>query len=97
MAIFLLPSQTLGQISKVEIGANYWDQAFEARARKGGDFIDLDSTFDIADQQDWQVYLNLEHDGPRWLPNLHLQHSLIETAGDGVVTHFYGCSGLKLN
>jgi outer membrane protein len=67
-----------------EVGVNYWHQSYDARVRLGGEHIDLDSTFDIDNESDYQVYVALEHPIPL-IPNLLLQHTKVDTRGTGVL------------
>ncbi len=82
----LLPvaTPTLADVIGAKLGANYWGQSYDARARKNGEIIDLDSTFDIDTESDWQLYAAVEHPIPL-LPNIQIQHTRSTTSGDGVL------------
>lgn len=66
------------------LGINLWAQEYDARARDGGDFINFDSSFDVDDETDYQVYFSFEHPIPI-LPNLLVQHTQSSTEGAGVI------------
>lgn len=66
------------------LGINLWAQQYDARARDGGDFIDFDSSFDVDDESDFQVYFSFEHPIPL-LPNILLQHTRSTTEGAGII------------
>ncbi len=73
------------------LGASLWLQSFDAQGRDGGDTIDFDSDFDIDDESDYMLYASFEHPIPV-IPNLLVQHTEAETAGNGVIarTEFDG-------
>ena len=81
----LLACPTQADVLGAKVGVNYWAQSYEARVSKGGGKIDLDSSFDIDDENDFQVYVALEHPIPL-IPNLLAQHTKSSTGGDGVIT-----------
>jgi len=67
------------------IGINLWAQEYDARARDGGDFIDFNSSFDVDDESDFQVFASFEHPVPL-IPNILVQHTASSTQGNGVIT-----------
>ncbi|MFK7974745.1 MAG: TIGR04219 family outer membrane beta-barrel protein [Halioglobus sp.] len=66
------------------VGINLWAQEYDARARDGGDFINFDSSFDVDDEADYQIYFSIEHPVPV-IPNLLVQHTRSSTEGNGVI------------
>jgi outer membrane protein len=85
MVTLLAPLPATAEITINELSLFAWQQDIDARASRGGDIIDLDSSFDIDNTTDYQLSLGLELPW-RWLPNVTFQHTASETTGTGVIS-----------
>jgi outer membrane protein len=83
--LLLAPVAAGADITINELSLFAWQQDIHARASRGGDVIDLDSSFDIDQTTDYQLSLGLDLPW-RWLPNVTFQHTASEATGDGVVS-----------
>jgi outer membrane protein len=77
-------SSALAGQADVRVGLDYWHQQYDARARAGGDYIDLDSVFDIDKENDFRFYLAADLDTP-WAPHLEVSYTRASTDGDGTL------------
>ncbi|MFK8047941.1 MAG: TIGR04219 family outer membrane beta-barrel protein [Halioglobus sp.] len=80
--LFSYSSHLRADVLGGKVGVNVWSQEFEGNGRNGGNNIDFDSTFDIDDETDYQVFAALEHPVPL-IPNILVQHTRMELSGDG--------------
>ena len=85
LAALLAPLPVSAEIIINELSLFAWQQDIEARASRGGDIIDLDSSFDIDRTTDYQLSLGLDLPW-RLLPNVTFQHTASGTTGDGVIS-----------
>lgn len=65
-----------------KIGINVWAHEFDGNGQNSGNSIDFDSTFDIGDESDYQVFAALEHPIPL-IPNILVQHTQLKVSGSG--------------
>ena len=84
LSVQLPAQQAAADVLGGTIGINLWAQEYDARARDGGDFIDFDSSFDVDDETDYQVFASFEHPIPL-IPNILVQHTQSSTSGVGVI------------
>lgn len=82
VVLFSLCAQLRADVIGGKIGVNVWAHEFEGNGRNGGDDIEFDTTFDIDDETDFQIYAALEHPIPL-IPNILIQHTQLETNGNG--------------
>jgi len=83
--LIILPLSAVAEVTINELSLFAWQQDIDARASRGGDIIDIDSSFDIDQTTDYQISLGLDLPW-RWLPNLTIQHTASQTNGDGVIS-----------